>query len=326
MQSTPLDAVLEATAEGRSTVVLAGAGGGYDVFSGLPLYHALREAGRTVVLANLTFTWSFNPAAQKQCEELVPDALWSVVAPGGTRSERGPYFPELYLSEFLGGVKVYILGRTGVVPLTAAYEKLVALAGGDAVGAIVLVDGGTDSLCLGDEPSMGSPEEDVASLTCVHALRCGATRKFLFAVGWGVDAHHGVCHNLVLENIARLTASNGVLGVSMLLPHQAEFALYKQACEYAFSRMQVSIVAGSVLAAAQGQFGHVNFTERVRSGLFINPLMAIYWGFRLEVLAQHHLFINDANMARTMTSNDVYDYLTFKRAKMTLRKDTPFPH
>ena len=38
------------------TVLIAGAGGGYDIFSGLPLYFGLRNAGKTVHLANLTFS------------------------------------------------------------------------------------------------------------------------------------------------------------------------------------------------------------------------------------------------------------------------------
>jgi hypothetical protein len=58
-------------------------------------------------------------------------------------------------------------------------------------GAVILIDGGTDSLCFGDEQSMGSPEEDVASLAAVHGLKCNA-RKFLVSVGWGIDAFHGV--------------------------------------------------------------------------------------------------------------------------------------
>ena len=43
--------------ESSDSVLLAGAGGGFDIFSGLPLYFALREAGKDVHLANLTFTY-----------------------------------------------------------------------------------------------------------------------------------------------------------------------------------------------------------------------------------------------------------------------------
>jgi hypothetical protein len=38
------------------TVLLAGAGGGCDVYSAVPLYVGLRAAGKTVHLANLSFT------------------------------------------------------------------------------------------------------------------------------------------------------------------------------------------------------------------------------------------------------------------------------
>jgi hypothetical protein len=38
-------------------VLIAGAGGGFDVFSGLPLFFALRDAGKAVFLANLSFSF-----------------------------------------------------------------------------------------------------------------------------------------------------------------------------------------------------------------------------------------------------------------------------
>jgi len=37
-------------------IFIAGAGGGFDVFSGLPLYFGLRAAGKKVTLANLSFS------------------------------------------------------------------------------------------------------------------------------------------------------------------------------------------------------------------------------------------------------------------------------
>ena len=42
--------------EKAKTVLIAGAGGGFDVFAGLPLYFWLRNAGKKVHLANLSFT------------------------------------------------------------------------------------------------------------------------------------------------------------------------------------------------------------------------------------------------------------------------------
>ncbi len=36
-------------------ILIAGAGGGFDVFAGLPIYFTLRQMGKTVHLANYTF-------------------------------------------------------------------------------------------------------------------------------------------------------------------------------------------------------------------------------------------------------------------------------
>ena len=37
-------------------ILIAGAGGGFDVFCGLPIYFTLKEMGKTVHLANLSFS------------------------------------------------------------------------------------------------------------------------------------------------------------------------------------------------------------------------------------------------------------------------------
>ena len=42
--------------EGAEKILLAGAGGGFDVFSGLPLYFALKARGKNVSLASLSFS------------------------------------------------------------------------------------------------------------------------------------------------------------------------------------------------------------------------------------------------------------------------------
>jgi hypothetical protein len=52
-------------------VVLAGAGGGFDVFCGLPLYFALRNAGKEVFLANLTFSSLGHAAGRRPGPALV---------------------------------------------------------------------------------------------------------------------------------------------------------------------------------------------------------------------------------------------------------------
>jgi site-specific recombinase XerD len=43
--------------ECSQTVLIAGAGGGFDVYAGLPIYHRLRSIGKQAYLANLPFTY-----------------------------------------------------------------------------------------------------------------------------------------------------------------------------------------------------------------------------------------------------------------------------
>ncbi|TMR93699.1 DUF1152 domain-containing protein [Nonomuraea basaltis] len=51
-----LDSPLSARLEASSRILVAGAGGGFDVYAGLPLALALREQGKEVHLANLSFS------------------------------------------------------------------------------------------------------------------------------------------------------------------------------------------------------------------------------------------------------------------------------
>src|SRR5438067_887884 len=75
-------------------VLIAGAGGGFDVFCGLPLYFALRNAGKDVFLANLSFT-----RLEDTTGRALAPALYEVDA-----DSQGPgyinYFPEGYLCQW----------------------------------------------------------------------------------------------------------------------------------------------------------------------------------------------------------------------------------
>jgi hypothetical protein len=42
----------------KKNILIAGAGGGFDIFAGLPLYFTLRNMGKTVHLANYSFSAS----------------------------------------------------------------------------------------------------------------------------------------------------------------------------------------------------------------------------------------------------------------------------
>jgi hypothetical protein len=273
--------------EKSQNVLIVGAGGGFDVFCGLPLYFWLRNAGKTVHLANL----SFSELGFCEGERPVPSLLRVLPNTGGSAN----YFPEVYLAQWLtsrfGETAVYAIERGGAKPVVEAYEWMVRALRPDT---LILIDGGTDSLMRGDEAGLGTPQEDMASLFAANGVK-GVDRKHLIAIGFGIDAFHGVCHAHFLENVSALMAENAYLGAWSLTRESEEFRLYCEACNYAASRMprQPSIVNASIISAVQGRFGNHHATKRTEgSELFINPLMALYWSFQLENVARRNLYLD----------------------------------
>ncbi|HEY9297847.1 MAG TPA: DUF1152 domain-containing protein, partial [Phormidium sp.] len=188
--------------EQSKTILLAGAGGGFDIFCGLPLYFSLRALGKTVYLANLSF--SYLPEGEVR----LSPSLLKVTA--DTPRPRD-YFPEQHLANWFRQqgqeTPIYCFERTGFKPLLASYQALVETL---SLDTIVLVDGGTDSLMRGDEIGLGTPHEDVTSIAAVNEL--AIKTKLLVCLGFGIDRYHGVCHAHVLEGVAELIASGGFLG------------------------------------------------------------------------------------------------------------------
>ncbi len=278
--------------EGAQNILLAGAGGGYHIFCGLPLYFSLRNAGKKVHLANLSFSNLYGSTA----ERLLDDRLVEVTA---TTRGREDYFPELHLARWLELVRrekvpIYCIGHLGAKPIFEAYQWLAEYL---QVDAIVLVDGGTDSLMRGDETDLGTPEEDAASLAAVHQLNIPT--KLLVCLGFGID---GICHAQFLEAVAEITKNNGFLGAWTLTRDMLEVQLYQAAAEAVFAAMpkSPSIISASVLSALNGQFGDHHATYRTEgSELFINPLMTLYWCFKLDKVAERILYLNEIRDTET---------------------------
>lgn len=288
--------------ESSQNILIAGAGGGFDVFAGLPLYSWLRQQGKSVHLAN----WSF--ADLDHCEDKPLPQL--AVVRGDTSGSTG-YFPEKYLAQWLESrndqTPIHAIQPGGVRTVQAAYEWLARQLGFDT---LILVDGGTDILMRGDECGLGTPQEDIASLAAASALP-GDIQKFVVCLGLGVDTYHGVCHAHFLENAAAISASGGHFGTWSLLWEMPEAKFYAAAVDFVHERMprRTSIVNSSIVNAIKGQFGDVHATERTKgSTLFINPLMSQYWAFELDVVAQKNRYLE------RIRTTETYSELTLRIA------------
>jgi hypothetical protein len=305
-------------------ILVAGAGGGFDVYGGLPLALALRARGAEVVLGNLTFaTTGGLPLADRPAP--------SVVAVRPDSGGFAEYFPERTLARWLERqgepATVYAFDKVGVEPLRDAYEAVVAAHG---VDAIVLVDGGTDILLRGDEAGLGTPEEDMVSLAAVAGLT-GVPVKLVVSVGFGIDAYHGVNHVQVLENLADLEADGAYLGAFSIPRATREGALYLDAVADAQENTPVrpSIVHGQIASAMLGVAGNVHFTGRTSgSTLFVNPLMPMYFAVTVRGLADRHLYL--PRLAGTQTIRQVATVIeTFRyeqEGRGERRAPRVFPH
>ena len=298
-------------------VLLAGAGGGYDIASGIPLYLYLRRLGKQVILANL----SFSALELTDNQEICP-GTYRVT----TESCDVPYFPERHIVEWLQmrGEQPLMYGfsnKLGVAPLSRAYAKLIEQ---HDVDTLLLVDGGTDSLMFGDESGVGTIVEDACSI--IAAAQTGLKRSYLAAVGFGVEQFHNLNHHACLENIATLTKDNAYLGAVSLTGEMPDGADYIALVDYLNQRSpyHMSIVANSVSSAIQGEFGDYHVSSRTRgSEQFINPLMGLLWFFRLQGIAGRIAFTRYVENSETM--NEVAKGFQLYRASTARRAPGKIP-
>jgi hypothetical protein len=310
-------------------VLIAGAGGGFDVYAGLPLAVALADRGKQVHLANLSFA---NLPALDLDDWIDQDV--AAVHPGTGPAALDGYFPERALARWLEANSghnlnpvVYGFPKVGVQPLRAAYRSLISHLGG--IDAIVLVDGGTDILMRGDEAGLGTPEEDMTSLAAVHGLALEECRERIVAcLGFGIDTYHGVNHALVLENLAALNREGAYLGAFDIPRNSREGAAYLDAVAHAqqATPRRPSIVNGQIAAALRGDFGDVRFTQRTAgSELFVNPLMSVYFAVDLDGLANRSLYLD--RIEETVLMLQVSRLIEGFRYGLTSRRPPrQFPH
>lgn len=292
-------------------VLLAGAGGGFDVMSALPLYTYLRNTGRTPVLANLSFS-----RLDELCRKTIAPTAWLI----DRDSALSTYFPERHLVDWLEARgepgQVIGFGVTGVRPLREAYAAVVAKYD---IDTIVLVDGGTDSLIKGDEALLATIEEDATSIVAVNEI--AGPRKLLVCLGFGIDSYHGVCHHSFLENTSEMIRSGGYLGCVSITRDMPEGKTFLDAVEYLnkAQTIQKSIVCNSIASAMRGEFGDVQATGRtVETELFINPLMTVYWCYDVPTFAKHIGFYEAIRTTETL--RDVNVAINLYHANATQRE------
>lgn len=287
-------------------ILIAGAGGGFDVFAGLPLYFTLREAGKTVHLANYSFApLELTTFMSSESDIILPGLLVGV---RGAVKHSFPYYPEGYLAQWFAetqgeNVTVWMFDRTGVVPLAKAYQALIERL---HIDALILVDGGVDSLMRGDEIGPGTLVEDSITLAAVANLDLPV--KIMTCLGFGTEVEEAVCHYNALENMASLAKAGAFFGSCALTPQMKAFQLYEAACRFVWEQPthSKSHISTRIIPAVRGEFDNFQmYDEHQGATVFISLLMSLYWFFDASaVIAHSHLIpriSNSSNVQQVVT-------------------------
>jgi hypothetical protein len=274
--------------ENSQNILIAGAGGGFDVFGGLPIYFALSEMGKTVHLANYSFSEPHLVGLKDQLTFLGEYVI-------GARGKVGrilPYYGEGYLAEWFAeiygeDVTIWMFPRPGAEPLRLAYETLIEHLG---IDALILVDGGVDSLMRGDEEKPGTLIEDSITLSAAKLLRLPV--KILATLGFGTETE--VCHHHTLENISALTKAQACLGACALTAEMNVFQLYEAATRYVMEQPvhEPSYIHARIISGVHGEFGNFHLYPNEHSWrypVFVSPLNSLYWFFDVETVCRCNL-------------------------------------
>lgn len=274
----------------KNNILIAGVGGGFDVYGGIPLYYTLQKLGKNIVFANYSFT-DVNEAVGSCGAEVIANNLF-IAKPDFNNNIS--YYPEGYLAKFLKtglqeDVPVYMFAKTGTNPLTNAYKYIIEE---HQIDLIILIDGGVDSLNTGAETGHGTIIEDSISLAALAQID---VKKIVMCVGFGTEVEEKVCGHNVLMNMANIIKNNGFIGSCSLTKNSNSFKLYRNACLFAFSEQELnrtSHIHRRILPAVEGEFGDFHMTdEDLDKEIFISPFMSICWFFHYECVFMYNKII-----------------------------------
>jgi hypothetical protein len=265
-------------------LLIAGMGGGFDIFCGLPIYFELAKRGQTVHLANYSF--SGIKGLSEGGTVRLSEGLVGITANYEHRVMG--YFPELYVCQWFQEVRgeeivIWCFDKVGAKPLLENYQLLVEHL---SIDGILMIDGGVDSLMRGDEAGVGTLVEDSISLCAVNALEDVPFRAMACL---GLGAEQDISYHGVMENIAEFAKAGAFWGSCSLVKQMPAYQDYESVVNYVFAKpgQDSSVINASVVSAVAGEFGDFHLTQKtLGSNLWISPLMPIYWFFDLSTVAE----------------------------------------
>ncbi len=275
-------------------VLIVGCWGGFDFVHGMLLYPMLRNAAKNIVIGSYSFGLPQNLPVESPRFESESDLEVRIV--NGSMKPDPHYAPEVNLCNYLDGrfpetnheVYAYYARDCTVNKLTLFYEKLCIE---NQIDTVIAIDGGSDSLMVGDEAGIGDVVEDLVSITAIDSLKY-PERKILLNVGLGVDRYNDVSDASALRAVAELTKSRAYLGCIGIEPDSPDYRFYRSAVEHIHQRQSFkSTVTDFVSSSVEGYYGHesspnIRLKDNSETGYFIWPMMSMIWAFDLPGVAK----------------------------------------
>ncbi|MHA2428371.1 MAG: DUF1152 domain-containing protein [Candidatus Hermodarchaeia archaeon] len=292
-----------------SKILIAGAGGGFDVYAGLPLAYEWMMNPPTAEIAD------FQIVLANYYDKVHADFVYRPTEPEdyplGNYSSR--YVKDMY------GVahQCYTIGRHGVQLVREAYQEIVDK---HNIDTIILIDGGVDALMRGDEANSGTILEDFISLLALGKVF--VPNRYVVCLGFGCETEEKLNHYRVLENISTHCKVGDFLGSCAMTRNMKCFAYYKERCLEAWNDGRKSHTHTRIIPSVMGEFGNFQMYDDIDARIFgetvnateafISPLQSIYWWFSLEGVARANHYREILEPSRT-----------FVDAKMMLKNTLP---
>jgi hypothetical protein len=277
--------------ESVKNVFFTGCGGGFDFLHCMNLYKELRDnSGKNIVIG-----YSFNsPDCISGGEIVFQRGAVGVCKVNGSCSSSQDYQPEISLCRYLDQeypadaphfIYAYYARDFGIPLLRELYEFICDT---QSIDAIVCMDGGSDSLMVGDEDGLGDPIEDAVSVGAISSLTCeSVTQRYLLVIGLGADRFNDVSDASSLRAIAELTAAGAFRGAVCMEPDSEGFMFYKHALQFIYAHQSFqSVLSSSIVCSVEGAFGadvvpeFAAQSQRVKPGeMFLWPISGIIWAF-----------------------------------------------
>jgi hypothetical protein len=166
------------------SIIIAGCGGGYDIFGGIPLYLEQKELKKNIVTINLSFTNQKKLSTLSNLNQVkkINDKCY-LINHKNIKEKIDYYFPEYYFSKHLDCEIYVLIVDSTIQEIINSYNTILDLY--KDVYKIYLVDGGCDVLLKGDESGLATPVEDMMHLYAVQTLYIN--EKYICAIGMNVD-------------------------------------------------------------------------------------------------------------------------------------------